>query len=82
MELGGYHLLYNAAVQVILAEENVKEAFQMSVEFAIADGQFSDEEYDYWTQLATDLEIDEDKATKWFNRVLEEYDMEPMDSLF
>ena len=82
VELGGYHLLYNAAVQVILAEENVKEAFQMSVEFAIADGQFSDEEYDYWTQLATDLEIDEDKATKWFNRVLEEYDMEPMDSLF
>ena len=54
----------------------------MSVEFAIADGHFSDEEYNYWTQLATDLELDEDKATKWFNRVLEEYDMEPMDSLF
>lgn len=54
----------------------------MSAEFAIADGTFSDEEYDYWTQLATDLDIPEEKATKWFNRVLEDYDMEPMDSLF
>lgn len=82
VEVGGYHLLYNAAVQVILAEDCVKEAFQMSVEFALADETFSDEEYQYWTQLAEDLEIGEEKATKWFNKVLEEYDMEPFDSLF
>ena len=82
LEAGGHHLLYNAAIQVILSEDCVKEAFQMSAEFAIADEVLSDQEYQYWSQLATDLEIDEDKATKWFNRILEEYEMDTIDSLF
>jgi C1A family cysteine protease/uncharacterized tellurite resistance protein B-like protein len=82
MEVGGYPMLYNAAVQVILAEDCVKEAFQMSAEFALADEEFTDEEYDYWAQLAEDLGIDGAKATKWFNRVLEDYDMDTIEDLF
>ena len=54
----------------------------MSVEFALADECFSYEEYEYWTKLAQDLEFDEDRATKLFNEVLEEYDYETLDSLF
>lgn len=82
VELGGYHLLYNAAVQVVLAEDCVQDAFEMTVAFAAADEVLSDEEYQYWAQLATDLEIDEDEATEWFNGVLEEYELDPIDSLF
>jgi C1A family cysteine protease len=82
LDAGGYHMLYNAAVQVVLSEDCVKEAVQMSAEFAAADEVISDEEYEYWAQLATDLEIDEDKATKWFNRILEDYEMDTIDSLF
>jgi hypothetical protein len=82
MEIGGFELLYNAALQIILAEDAAEETFQMSVEFALADECFSDEEYEYWTKLAQDLEFDEDRATKLFNEVLEEYDYETLDSLF
>jgi hypothetical protein len=54
----------------------------MSVEFALADECFSDEEYEYWTKLGQDLELDNDRATELFNEVLEEYDYEPFESLF
>lgn len=82
LEIGGFELLYNAAVQIILAEDAAEEAFQMSVEFALADECFSDEEYEYWTKLGQDLELDNDRATELFNEVLEEYDYEPFESLF
>lgn len=82
LEIGGFELLYNAAVQIILAEDAAEAAFQMSVEFALADECFSDEEYEYWTQLAQDLELDNNRATELFNEVLAEYDYEPFESLF
>ncbi|MTJ09773.1 C1 family peptidase [Anabaena sp. UHCC 0204] len=82
IEIGGFELLYNAAVQIILAEDAAEETFQMSVEFALADECFSDEEYEYWSQLAQDLELDNDRATELFNEILEEYDYEPFDTLF
>lgn len=82
IETGGMELLYHAAVQIVLAEDSEEEAFQMSVEFALADEYFSDEEYQYWSQLAVDLEIDNDKATELFNEILAEYDYDPFDNLF
>ncbi|MEA5470863.1 C1 family peptidase, partial [Spirulina sp. 06S082] len=82
LEMGGFEMLYNAATQVILAEDCAEEAFQVSAEFAIADEHFSEEEYQYWSKLAGDLELDGDRATEIFNRILEEYDMEPFEDLF
>ncbi len=82
LEIGGFELLYNAAVQIILAEDSAEEAFQMSAEFALADECFSHEEYEYWTKLAEDLELDNQRATELFNEVLAEYDYEPFESLF
>lgn len=82
IESGGIELLYNAAVEIILAEDAAVEAFQMSVAFALADENFSDEEYEFWVKLAVDFEFDNDTATELFNEVLEEYDYEPFDSLF
>ncbi len=82
VEIGGLEMLYNAAIQIILAEDAAIEAFQMSVEFALADEYFTDEEYEYWSQLAGDLELDGDTATAFFNEVLAEYDYETIDSLF
>ena len=82
LESGGIELLYNAAVEIILAEDAAVEAFQMSVAFALADEHFSDEEYEFWIKLATDFDFDNDTATSLFNQVLEEHDYEPFDSLF
>lgn len=82
VEIGGLEMLYNAAIQIILAEDAAIEAFQMSVEFALADEYFTDEEYEYWSQLAGDLELDGDTGTAVFNEVLAEYDYETIDSLF
>lgn len=82
LEMGGFDLLYNASIQVILSEDCAEEAFQISAEFAIADEQFTQEEYQYWSQLAEDLELEGDRATELFNEILEQYDFEPFESLF
>lgn len=82
LEAGGLDMLYNASLQVVLAEGLEVETFQISAEFAIADEELTDEEMEYWGQLAEDLGLDGDTATDLFNEVLEKYDLVTFESLF
>ncbi|NOQ36480.1 MAG: peptidase C1 [Methylococcaceae bacterium] len=82
IEAGGLDMLYNASIQVILAEDLSLATFQISAEFAIADEELTEEEMDYWGQLAKDLEIAGETATALFNETLEKYDLVTFETLF
>jgi len=67
---GGFEDLYNAAVLNVLAEDFAEQTFRMSIEFAVADKHFTEEEITYWVKLADDLDLTDDQKFCLFTELL------------